>query len=131
MQVKRMVAAIAIAALSIAGLLALSLAGKPGDLSAANAQGSANVTCVPIACYGEYSYSNECERAKKNWEENKRQCERVFDYGGGQASMETCIHSLDAAVNKPCTCAAEACQSVTCTKWRVGDNSCASAQWRN
>jgi hypothetical protein len=131
MAIREMRAAIVLATLATVALLALSLAGKSGGISAAGAQSSSSVTCVPISCYGEYSYANQCESAKKSWEENKRVCEGAFNYDGSQASRESCIHSLDASVNKPCTCAAEACRKVTCTSWRVGDNSCASAEWRN
>ena len=121
--------ALAIAAVATAGLLALGLAGKFGTSSTASAQNSTSVSCVPLSCFGNASYANQCREARKGWEENKRACEHGLDFD--KAAMERCIHALDATVNRPCTCAADACPRVICTQWKASDNACMSAEWRH
>jgi hypothetical protein len=129
MKAGKLAGAMASAAALTAALFAMSLVGKPGVQSTAMAQNSRSVTCSPLSCYGEYSYSRQCETAKKGWEENRRTCEGVLR--DNPSSMESCIHSIDWTVNQPCTCASSACSRATCTKWRISDHACAEAEWRN
>lgn len=66
-------------------------------------------------------------RCKKNWEQNRRTCQGVFN--NNQSAMENCIHSLDLTVDKPCTCASN-CSRATCTEWNLYNHACVSAEWR-
>jgi hypothetical protein len=130
MEMKKLATAMALTTLVILGLLALSLAGGPGTPSTAIARNSASVTCYPLSCFGQrplLSYKEQCEQAKKGYEENKRTCERILN--NNQQAISGCIHSLDWTVNQPCTCA-DSCRQATCTKWRAGDNACVSAEFR-
>jgi hypothetical protein len=130
MEMKKLATAMAMTTLVTLGLLLLSLAGKPGATPMAIAQRSPSVTCYPLSCYGQralLSYKEQCEQAKRSYEENRRTCEKILNTS--QQAMNGCIHSLDWTVNQPCTCA-DSCRQATCTKWRVGDNACVSAEFR-
>jgi hypothetical protein len=130
MNIRQVVISMAMAILVTAFALAIPLM-MMNDLhgsSSAIAQTS-QVTCYPNGCFGGNAYSGQCAESKRSWEQNKRNCEAMFNLAGQEASRENCIHAMDLVTNQACTCA-DACRRARCTEWNAQSGTCLKAEFQ-